>query len=90
MGQKITNEGDCKYCNNQLKGVWYKGLYPQDEELLEIHCNTCRASWDSDGIPRAIPSEERLEALGVLEKAKELNLPISKEPEWYVEYQQVV
>jgi len=90
MGQKITNEGDCKYCNTQLKGVWYKGLYPQDEELLEIHCNTCGASWDSDGIPRAIPSKERLEALGVLEKVKVLNLPVLKEPNWYYEHEKVI
>lgn len=84
MGQKITNEGPCDYCGSEKKGIYYKGLYPQDEELQEIHCNTCGASWDPDGTPRAIPSESKLEALGILQSVINKGLPISKETngEW--------
>ncbi len=85
MGQKITNEGKCPYCNSTRKGAWYRGLYPQDEELLEIHCNTCGAAWNPDLTPRTLPCEERLETLGVLQKVKELELPYVEgdKPEWY-------
>lgn len=62
-------------------------MYSQDEELLEIHCNTCRASWNPDGTPRAIPSEATLEKIGILENVKEAKLPYSTgiEHKWHEE-----
>ncbi|HVX92995.1 MAG TPA: hypothetical protein VHA74_02675 [Candidatus Dojkabacteria bacterium] len=59
-------------------------MYPQDEELLEVHCNTCRASWNPDGTLRSIPSEEKLERLGVLSLAYDNGLPVATDPsgEW--------
>lgn len=90
MGQKISSAGKCNYCNSQLKTVQYKGLYPSpdDDEILEIHCNTCRASWNPDGTPRAIPSEARLAELNVLQECIENGLPISSKDggEWYKDY----
>lgn len=84
MGQKIENAGTCGYCGDEKKAVSYTGLYSQDEELLEIHCNNCRASWDPDGKPRALPSVGRLTQLGVLQDVLIKGLPFSTKPfgEW--------
>ena len=77
MGQKIENAGTCEYCGDEKKAVSYTGLYPQDEELLEIHCNKCRTSWDPDGSLRALPSVGKLTELGVLQDVLLKGLPFS-------------
>ena len=88
MGQKIVNAGDCTYCAAPKMAVYYTGMYPQDEILLETHCNTCKASWEPDGTPRAIPSQTRLEQLGVLGEVIRKGLPYSTKPEgeWFRDY----
>lgn len=88
MGQKIRNAGECGYCHATKKAVYYTGMYAQDEELLEVHCNTCRASWESDGdTPRALPAESRLVQLGVLMEVIGKGLPYATNDggEWYVD-----
>ncbi|MBN1915830.1 hypothetical protein JW796_02425 [Candidatus Dojkabacteria bacterium] len=88
MGQKIVDAGKCDYCRDRKKAVYYTGLYSQDEDLMEIHCNTCRASWEADGTPRAIPSQSKLEQLGVFSEVVENSLPFTPgtKGEWFCNY----
>jgi hypothetical protein len=85
MGQKVVNAGPCEYCDSEKKAVFYTGLYPQDEELMEVHCNTCRSSWEPDGTPRALPSAEKLMQLGVFQNVllKGLAYSLQANGEWF-------
>lgn len=84
MGQKITNHGECPYCMDPLKGVWSRTFY--EEDLHEVHCNCCGASWDGEDLSiRAIPSELKLNILKVFDEVLDRGLPYAEEdkPQWF-------
>jgi len=94
MGQRIEKFGTCCYCTSCIFAVYYRGMYLEDKQLLEVHCNKCLASWEPDEnerlIPRMFPSEEKLRELGVLEDVIELGLRFveGSEPKWAREVNQ--